>query len=89
MKRTQFTVYESFYKAIARMKKKSDQADTFRAMSELALYGVEPDLDLLSDNVAAALELILPHIRTANRKSEAGRVGGLSNGRTEAETKQS
>ena len=86
--RTQYTLYESFYKSIARMKRKADQADTFLAMSRLALYGEEPDLDTLSDNVAAALELILPHIRSANRKSEAGRQGGQSNSKPEANPKQ-
>lgn len=69
MERTQFTVYESFYKAIARMRKKSDQADTFLAMARLALYGEEPDIDNLPDAVGSAMELIAPVIRAGSNKA--------------------
>ena len=82
--RTQFTFYESFYKSIARMKKKTDQADTLIAMARLALYGEEPDLELLSDRAAAALEMIIPIIKAGNKKAEAGRQGGQSKGNDEA-----
>ena len=69
MQRKQYTVFESFYKAIARMKRKSDQADTFMLMSRLALYGEEPDLDKVSEQVASALELIVPVIQSCNNKA--------------------
>lgn len=69
MNRTQFTIYESFYKAIARMRKKADQADTFNAMARLALYGEEPDISMLSDTAASAMELIAPVIRAGNNKA--------------------
>lgn len=87
MHRTQFTVYESFYKAISRMKKKSDQADTFIAMARLALYGEEPNMDELPEAVGSAMELIAPFIVTANKKAENGKKGGES--KTEAKSKQS
>ena len=69
MQRSQFTVYESFYKAIARMRKKADQADTFLAIARLALYGEEPDIDEMTEPVASALELILPVVRSGNNKA--------------------
>ena len=88
MNRTQYTVYESFYKSIARMRKKSDQADTFIAMSRLALYGEMPDLDELPDNVAAVLESIIPNILSSIRKAEAGKRGGESKGEAREKDKQ-
>ena len=78
MERTQFTFYESFYKAISRMRKKADQADTLQAMARLALYGEEPDMDSLSNEVASAMELIAPVIRAGNNKA-ANRIKAESN----------
>lgn len=86
MERTQFTVYESFYKAIARMRKKSDQADTFIAMARLALYGEEPDIDALPEAVGSAMELIAPVIRAGNKKAENGKKGGEKSEQTESKT---
>lgn len=89
MERTQFTFYESFYKAVARMKKKTDQADTYNAIIRLALYGEEPDLENLSDMAAVALENIIPNILASNRKAENGMKGGKQNGsKPEAKRKQ-
>ena len=45
--RTQFTFYESFYKAISRIKKKADRADAYDAICKYALTGIEPDAVLL------------------------------------------
>ena len=89
MERTQFTFYESFYKAVSRMKKKSDQAEAYNAIIRLALYGEEPDLDGVSDIVAVALENIIPNILASNRKAENGKKGGeQKESKTEANDKQ-
>ena len=85
MERTQFTFYESFYRSIARMKKKSDQADAFIAIARLALYGEMPDLDAMPDMAASALENIIPIILASNRKAENGKKGGS---KSEANDKQ-
>ena len=76
MERTQFTFYESFYKAISRIKKKPDQAIAYNAIIRLALYGEEPNLDELPDIVAVALENIIPNILASNKKAANGKRGG-------------
>lgn len=78
MDRTQFTCYESFYKAAKRMKKKADQADFWGAVCEYALYGNEPDLDKFSDAVAGSLELVIPIITASRRKAQSGKLGGAT-----------
>ena len=85
MDRTQFTFYASFYKAIARMKKKADQAEAYNAIARLALFGEMPDLDKMSDIVAATLENVIPNILASNRKAENGKLGGS---KTESNRKQ-
>ena len=85
MNRTQFTFYESFYKAISKMRKKADQADAYNAIARLALYGEEPDVDALPDVVASAMELIAPIIQAANRKAENGKRGGEKQTASKAE----
>lgn len=54
MNRTQFTFYESFFNAIRRIKKKSDQADAYNILCQYALYGTEPDMDSLPKELAVA-----------------------------------
>jgi len=69
MERTQFTFYESFYKAISRMKSNASKAATLDAMARLALYGEEPDMDRIPNEAASALEVIAPIIRSGNNKA--------------------
>ena len=45
MNRTQFTFYESFYKALSRIRRASDRAKAYDLMVRFALYGEEPDLE--------------------------------------------
>lgn len=52
--RTQFTFYESFYKAVSRIKKKADKADAFEVLCAYALYGIEPDLEKLPKKTVIA-----------------------------------
>lgn len=52
--RSQFTFYESFYRAIGRIKKKADKADAYFAISKYALYGEMPDLETLPKSVVRA-----------------------------------
>lgn len=74
--RTQFTFYESFYKAISRIKKKTDRADAYDIICSYALFQKEPDLDSVSDAVAIAFELLRPVLDKAREKAENGKNGG-------------
>lgn len=76
MQRTQFTFYESFFKAISRIKKKQDRADAYDMICAYALYQEEPDLDSASDAVAIAFELLRPVLDKAKERSESGKKGG-------------
>lgn len=73
MPRTQFTFYESWYKAVSQLRKKSDQAETMDAICKYALYAEEPDI---SGPPAAIFESIRPALNTARKKSENGKRGG-------------
>lgn len=73
MARTQFTFYESWYKAVSQLRKKSDQAETMDAICKYALYAEEPDI---SGPPAAIFESIRPALNTARKKSENGKKGG-------------
>ena len=72
-KRTQFTFYESFAKAIKRIRKDADRAKAYDAIVNYALYGEEPDLDALPDAAAIAFELAKPNLDSARRMSQGGR----------------
>ena len=78
MDRTQFTFYESFYKAIKRIKDPSERAQFYDAVCEYALYGNQPDIDSLSDLAAIAFELIKPNLDAGRKKAENGKSGGSS-----------
>lgn len=91
MERTQFTFYESFSRAIGRIKKKADRADAYDAICAYALYGTEPDIDKLSDAAAIAFELIKPNLDASRRKANSGKAGGekkQSASKPEANAKQ-
>lgn len=76
MERTQFTFYESFLKAVSRIKKKTDRCDAYDAICNYAMYGVAPDLDKLPDSVAIAFELSKPNLDASRRKATSGKKGG-------------
>lgn len=76
MDRTQFTFYESFYKAAKRIKDPSARAEVYDAICEYALYGNEPDIDALSEMAAIAFELIKPNLDASRKKAESGKLGG-------------
>ena len=76
MERTQFTFYESFFKAISRIKKKTDRADAYDIICRYALLQEEPDLDNVSDSVAIAFELLRPVLDKAKERAESGKRGG-------------
>lgn len=84
MQRTQFTFYESFFKAISRIKKKADRADAYDIICSYALYQIEPDLDSVSDAVAIAFELLRPVLDKAREKAESGKKGGSKDENTES-----
>lgn len=85
MQRTQFTFYESFFKAMSRIKKKQDRADAYDMICAYALYQEEPDLESASDAVAIAFELLRPVLDKAKERSESGKKGGS---KPEANAKQ-
>lgn len=85
MQRTQFTFYESFFKAVSRIKKKADKADAYDMICAYALYQEEPDLESASDAVAIAFELLRPVLDKAKERSESGKKGGS---KPEANVKQ-
>lgn len=72
--RTQFTFYESFYKAISRIKDKAERAETYDAICAYALYGTVPDLDSLPESSAIAFELIKPNLDASRRKAKGGQA---------------
>lgn len=72
--RTQFTFYESFYKAISRIKDKSERAETYDAICAYALYGIVPDIDSLPESSAIAFELIKPNLDASRRKAKGGQA---------------
>lgn len=91
MDRTQFTFYESFFKAISRIRKKGDRAEAYDAICAYALYGTEPELEKLPDSAAIAFELSKPNLDASRRKANSGKRGGNAKqigSKPEANTKQ-
>ena len=80
-----FTFFDSFAKAIRRIKKKADRCDAYDAICDYALYGIEPDLDSMSDASAIAFELAKPNLDASKRKAKSGKQGGS---KTKANAKQ-
>lgn len=78
MGRNQFTFYASFAKAAERIRKKADRCDFYDAVKDYAIYGKEPDLDVVSDTVAVAFELVRPTLDASKRKAESGKRGGTT-----------
>lgn len=76
MARSQFTFYESFYKAVSRIKKAQDRAAAYDMICAYALYQTEPDLDKAPDSVAIAFDLLRPVLDKAKEKAENGKKGG-------------
>lgn len=87
MARTQFTFYDSFYRAVSRIKKAADRAKAYDTICAYALYGEAPDIDALPDSVAVAFEAVRPILDSAAKKADAGRKGGDSK-KTETPPKQ-
>ena len=74
--RKQFTFYSSIFKAIRKIKKKTDRADAYDAICAYALFGEEPELEAMTDSVSIAFELIRPVLDASRRKSKSGKQGG-------------
>lgn len=75
MEREQFTFYQSFEKAISRIKKKADRCEAYDAIVRYALYGEVPDLERIADSAAIAFELSKPNLDASRRKAESGKLG--------------
>lgn len=78
MERTQFTFYDSFFRAISRIKSKAARCDAYDALCQYALYGIEPDIDGMPDASAIAFESFKPNLDAGRRKAQSGSVGGKS-----------
>lgn len=76
MNRTQFTFYESFFKAAARIRKKADRCAAYDAICAYALYGTIPSMEDMPDAAAIAFELIRPTLDASRKKAAGGRRGG-------------
>ena len=76
MERKQFTFYDSFFKAVSRIRSKAARCDAYDAICAYALTGELPNLDKLPDAAAIAFELSRPNLDASRRKSEAGKSGG-------------
>ena len=76
VQRTQFTFYESFFRAVRRIRNAADRAAAYDVLCAYALYGEEPDLDALPDAVAIAFEVAKPNLDASRRKASSGRHGG-------------
>lgn len=90
MNRTQFTFYESFFKAVSRIKDDAERASAYDAICAYALYGEEPG-DELPVASAIVFELTKPNLDSARRKANSGKRGGESKqteSKTEAKNKQ-
>lgn len=74
MERGQFTFYNSFYRALRRIRKKSARADAYDAICAYALLGIEPDMEKMEDAAAIAFDLIRPNLDASSRKAQ-GRMG--------------
>ena len=91
MERKQITFYQSFYKAIRRIKKKTDRCDAYDALFDYAFSGIAPELENLPDAAAIAFELVKPNIDASNKKASSGSKGGTSkqsDNKPEANSKQ-
>lgn len=87
MERSQFTFYESFARALKRIKKDGDRAKAYDAICDYALRGTLPDLDSLPDAAAIAFDLIKPTLDASARKAKSGKSGGEAK-QSEANAKQ-
>lgn len=91
MNRNQFTFYDSFYRAVKRIRKPADRAMAYDAICAYALTGEEPDIEKMPDSVAIVFEMIKPNLVASRRKAESGKRGGETKqtaSKTEAKPKQ-
>lgn len=68
--REQFTFFKSYKKAVDRIKNKATRCAAYDAITDYAIFGIEPDLDKLPEQAAIALEGILPNLKASRRKAE-------------------
>lgn len=85
MGRSQFTFYESFAKAISRIRSKEDRADAYDALCNYALAGIEPDPESVSDIVMIVFELIKPTMDASKKRAEDQRRRRAGEKQAEAE----
>lgn len=83
MERTQFTFYESFFRALSHIRSAESKAEAYDAICRYALYGDEPNIDEISETAAMVFELVKPNLDASRRKAEIGKTGGAKS-KTEA-----
>lgn len=69
MERKQFTFYESFYRAMRKIKNKAVRADIFDAICVYALYEDVPDENVIHPVALAIFEMAKPVLDTARKKA--------------------
>ena len=72
-RRSQFTFYDSFYRALSRIKKKADRADAYEMICRYAMYGEMPDFDGVSVRVSSAFMECLSLMDFDRRQAMEGR----------------
>ena len=85
--RTQFTFYESFYKALSCIKDTDARCAAYDVICSYALTGEIPDFDELPDAVALAFEMARPVLDSAAKKAKNGRSGGSKSKAKESKPK--
>ena len=87
MERKQFTFYESFFRAVSRIRDRQARCEAYDAVCRYALTGALPDLEQLADVVAITFELIRPTLDSSRMKAKSGTRGG-SRKQAESKSKQ-
>ena len=76
MERKQFTFYESFYRAMRKIRNKILRADIYDSIIVYALFGELPDEDKLHPAALAIFEMAKPVLDSARKRAVSGSEGG-------------
>jgi hypothetical protein len=74
--RSQFTFYDSFYRAVSHISDPVERCLAYEAIISYALYAQEPNMSALPTSVAIVFDAARPNLDTSRRKSTVGKKGG-------------
>lgn len=74
--RGQMTLYASVFESAKRIRNKAARCDFYDAICAYGLYGIEPDLDKLSDAAAIGFISAKPNLDSSRKKAASGKQGG-------------